>query len=99
MDYAVSTPHPYPLNFTESYTVKVEGAKRLAVHFSKFELEKSWDIVEIYDVNGTLLGSMTGSQDGEFSPYAEGDTIVVKLISDDTEPRYGFDIDQVAAQK
>jgi thermitase len=99
VSFAVSTPHPYPLEFEKEYKFHVPGAQRIAVHFSKFELEYYWDQVEIYDGMGLMIGNMTGSRSDDYSPVAFGDTIIIKLISDDTEPRYGFDVDRVAVER
>ena len=41
----VSTDHPYAANANQSWTVGVQGAARIAIHFSKFDTEQNFDTV------------------------------------------------------
>jgi subtilisin family serine protease len=97
--YQVSTPHPYDAKFSQTYTIKVEGATRLAVRFPKFETEAGYDRVQFFNGKGESLGSWSGKQDGRYSPIADGDTLVVKFTADESIQGYGFDIDQVVFEK
>jgi thermitase len=92
----VSTPHPYADNFKETYTVKKEGATKIAIYFSKFDTEQGYDKVEIKDGAGQVVAVMSGLHDDTFTPVIEGDTATVTIIADDTASRYGFDIEGVA---
>lgn len=92
----ISTPHPYVDKYKNSWTVKVDGAKKIALYFSKFDTELGYDKVEIKDGNGKVIATLSGSRDDSFSPVIEGDTAVVTFTSDDSATRYGFDIDGVA---
>lgn len=95
----LSTEHPYKANYSETYKVKIDGAKRISVHFSKFETEKTFDRVQFYNSAGESLGYWSGYQSGRFSPIAEGDTITLKFTSDSTQQAYGFDVDKVNFEK
>lgn len=95
-DYALSTDHPYADNANLTFTVKVEGAKKFSVHFSKFETEKNFDFVEFFDGAGNKLDKWTGLRSDEFSPVVAGDTLVLKLTSDESQSKHGFDIDKLA---
>lgn len=87
--------HPYKSNTDKSWTVTVEGAEKVAVHFSLFQTENNYDKVFIYDKAGNLHGTMTGSNDGSFSPVVPGDTITVRLTSDGSVNRQGITVDKV----
>lgn len=93
---SVSTQHPYEKNSDVSFTINVPGAEKVAVHFDTFETERNYDKVYFYDGNGVEYGMMTGSHSGSFSPIVPGDTIVVRLVSDFSINRHGFDIDYVS---
>ena len=95
----ISSPHPYGDKLNQTYTVIVPGALRVSVHFSKFETEANYDKVEFYNKTGELIGAMSGTHTGEFSPIADGDTIVMKATSDDSVNGYGFDVDSAVFEK
>ncbi len=93
---SVSTEHPYPNATKREWTFKVPGATRVALHFSKFETEAQYDVVEFRDSTGKSLGTLSGEASNSFSPVAEGDTIVMSLTSDGSVNKYGFDVTGVA---
>jgi thermitase len=88
----ISSPHPYPMKYTSQWTVKVPGAKRIAIQFAKFETEKSYDQLYFFNAAGESFGATSGKQTGEFSPVVDGDTVVLKFKADETVNGYGFDI-------
>jgi len=96
--YSLSTEHPYPNEFSETYTITVPGAKRMAVHFDKFETERGYDKVEFLDANGKSYGVMSGTAHGTFGPIVNGDTVVLKFTTDKTVTKYGFDVDYIAVE-
>jgi len=98
VDHELSTEHPYENNAEIKYTITIAGAKRLAVHFSKFVTEYRYDYVSFTNGKGEWLGTYTGDRSGEFSPIADGDTIHLKLKTDQSRQYYGFDIDFVAVE-
>ncbi|MBX7230681.1 MAG: S8 family serine peptidase [Bdellovibrionales bacterium] len=93
-----STPHPYANLYKNSWTLHVDGAVKLSLHFSKFRTEASYDRVTFKDANGKVFGSWSGKKDDSFSPVVVGDTVVVEFLSDDTVNEYGFDVDAIAYQ-
>lgn len=93
--YQLSTAHPYPNEANEILTVRVPGAKRISLHFPKFQTEETYDFVQFFNGANESLGKWTGVHDGEFSPVADGDTLILKLISDGSNTEYGFDADRV----
>ncbi len=93
---AASTPHPYSEKFTETYEFRVEGAKQIAIYFSKFDTEKDYDKVEFFNAAGKKLGTMSGRNDESFSLPFDTDYVKLVFTSDDSVQRYGFDITKVA---
>jgi hypothetical protein len=93
---SISTPHPYVDKYTETWTVKKEGASRIALYFSKFETEMGYDKLEIKDGAGNVVATMSGEHHDSFSPVIEGDTAVITFTADDSSSRYGFDIEGIA---
>jgi thermitase len=92
----VSSTHPYTTNLKESFTVKVPGAKRIAVHFSKFETESGYDKVSLVDGSGKVAGTLSGNLSDSYSAIIQGDTVTLKLEADGTVNGYGFDVDYVS---
>lgn len=96
VEMAVSSPHPYQGNMTQEWEVTVPGAKEFALYFSKFDTERGFDIVELYDRAGTMVGKMSGSNDESHSPLLAGDYVKIKFKSDNSVNRYGFDISKAS---
>jgi len=91
-----ATPTPYPLNYEVEFVVKVEGATQIAVFFEKFDTERGYDYVVFKDSNGVQIGKWSGKHNEEFSPVAQGDTIVISFKSDETVNGPGFKITKAA---
>ena len=96
--YEARTPHPYPPNYQERFVFHVPGAKRLSVHFSRFIFERR-DKVYILDGEERLVAVMTGHHLEEFSPYVEGDTLILDVQADETLERWGFHVDKIAVDR
>jgi len=97
MEQAGSTDHPYAHKLQAEWTVKVEGAKRIALYFSRFQTEPGYDEVA-FIVNGEVVAKMSGDLGETYSPVIEGDTVTLRFTSDDSVNMYGFDIAGVAYQ-
>jgi thermitase len=96
MDVSVSTPHPYEKLKVYSYTISAPGAEKVAVYFSRCEVEAKYDYVDFETPDGKFIARWTGKHDQELSPVVPGDTIVVKLLSDNVVVKHGFDITKIA---
>lgn len=92
----LSSAHPYENNAKQSWTLHVDGAKQIAVHFSRFETESNYDKVSFTDGNGKVVRTISGRQGELFGPIIDGDTVTITLTSDKSYNRYGFDIDGIA---
>lgn len=91
----VETAHPYPENLTQTWKIRVPGAKRVAVFFKRFDTEEGYDQVEFTNSAGEKIGRWSGARDGRFSPIADGDTLNLKFTSDDVKSGHGFTIDRI----
>jgi bacillolysin len=89
------SPHPYPNYYNQSQYYSKAGAQKVAVHFSRFETERNYDFVYIYDQNGTQQASYNGTKSA-FWAVVDGDEIEVNLDSDYSVTKWGYKIDQVA---
>lgn len=94
--YQLSTNHPYADGFSQSWTVTVAGATKIAIYFSKFDTEAGYDKVTFKDATGAVVGVWSGNRDESFSPTVLGDTMIITMTSDGSVNNYGFDIAAVA---
>ncbi|MAV90719.1 MAG: subtilase [Bdellovibrionaceae bacterium] len=91
--------HPYADNFTQTFEVSVEGASKMAIHFSRFETEGNYDFLHFYDRDGNKIGSMSGTLgENVFSPVLFTDYVKVVFQTDRSNTGFGFIADSVAYQ-
>lgn len=93
---SVSSAHPYKEKTNETYEVRVPGAQQIALYFSKFDTERDYDKVELFDASGKKLASISGKNDDSFSTPIPGEYVKIVFTSDDSVNRYGFDITKAA---
>ena len=96
MNVSVSSAHPYKDNSKETFEVKVPGAKQISLYFTKFDTERDYDKVELYNSSGVKVGEMSGKNDDSYSPIVDGELVKIVFTSDDSVNRYGFDISKAA---
>lgn len=96
MTVSVSSPHPYKDKANDTFEVRVPGAKEFSLYFEKFETERGYDILQMFDAKGTLIGQISGNNDGNFSPVITGDYVKLVFKSDDSVNYHGFDITKAA---
>ncbi len=94
--YPLSTPHNYPNNAKETWTVHQEGATHLKIHFAKFDTEEGYDQVKIKDKTGAVIDLLEGAAGETWTFIVLGDTATISFESDDNVAKYGFDIDKYA---
>jgi hypothetical protein len=87
------SPHPYPNDYNQTWTISQAGAGKIRVHFTQLDVESNWDYVYIYDGNNNLITTYTGSYRDLWTDWVTGDTIKVRLVSDYSVTGYGFTID------
>lgn len=93
---SVSTQHPYLSKSNEVFEVSVPGAKEIALYFSKFQTERGYDTVQLFDAAGLMVAELSGNNDDSFSPVIAGDYVKIVFRSDDSLNQYGFDITKAA---
>ncbi len=93
---SVSSAHPYAKNVSETFEIKIEGAKEMALFFNLFDTEKKYDTVSIYDISGKLVAQLSGSLDETFSPVIPGSYAKIVFQSDNSVEKNGFDITYVS---
>ncbi|WII72995.1 S8 family serine peptidase [Bdellovibrio sp. 22V] len=93
---SVSSAHPYKEKAKEEFEVRVPGAKQIALYFSKFDTERDYDKVELFDAKGNKVATISGKNDDSFSTPIDGEYVKIVFTSDDSVNRYGFDITKAA---
>ncbi|MBI3027625.1 S8 family serine peptidase, partial [Candidatus Woesearchaeota archaeon] len=94
-NYSLESPHPYENNYERTWTITKPGYTRIAVHFSELLVESGWDYVYILDVNDNIVQTITGHQTNFWSISVNGNTIKIRLTSDEIINDQGFIIDKV----
>ncbi|MBI2026810.1 MAG: S8 family serine peptidase [Deltaproteobacteria bacterium] len=91
--HLISTPHDYDNSKEYTYKITHSGAKKMRVHFSKFETETGYDFVYIKNAKGEVEDFYDGVQTPFWTYEVDGDTIEIVLAADQIVSTYGFDID------
>ena len=92
----VESPHPYPNNYDNVWTITVPNATKISLHFNYLYVEPGWDYVYIYNSTGKLQISYTGFYNDLWTPFINGSTVYVELVSDESVNYTGFYIDAYA---
>jgi hypothetical protein len=88
------SPHPYPNDYDQTWTISQAGAGQIRVHFTQLDVESNWDYAYIYDEGYNLITTYTGSYRDMWTDWVTGSTIRVRLVSDYSVTGYGFTIDR-----
>lgn len=100
--------HPYSNNYENTWTINYPGADGIRVHFSRIDLEKNYDYifiggddlyVDMDDLNNAIFedyytGSWTGSDPYSWSYWVYGDTLNIKMITDESNTDWGWQADK-----
>ena len=89
---SVASASPYEKNTNQTFDIKVDGAKEFAVYFEKFDTEMQYDTVQIYDAKGTLIQTLSGSNDDMMSASVVGSTMKIVFKSDASVEKTGWKI-------
>ncbi len=93
--YVVESPHNYPNNYDNTWTITKSGATKIKVHFTSIQTEYSYDYVYVYDANNNRINTYSGTYSDVWSAESNGDTIYVRLKSDYSVTKWGFKIDKI----
>ncbi|RKX70090.1 hypothetical protein DRP43_03735, partial [candidate division TA06 bacterium] len=92
----ISSPHPYQNSMNQSYYVYGPPENNwMCIHFSQIITESGWDTVYVYDNDGTLLNTYSGSYSADWSNWGDGPTFRIEFVSDGSNTDYGFDVDYI----
>lgn len=90
-----NTPHPYVNYYENTWNITRLGYTKIGVHFANISTERFYDYVYIMDGNRKIVAAYSGSINNTWSPSVDGDTIYVRLKSDELYNDYGFYIDTI----
>lgn len=96
VDYAFSTPHPYGRRAEITHEIEVPNANEIAIYFEKFDTERGYDKLTLFNRAGEKIGEISGSGDDSFSEIIPGNYVKLVFKSDDSVEKYGFDITKIA---
>lgn len=95
--YPEST-HDYDNNLNIEYSFTYTDAQSLSFTFSEeTAVEDDIDFLYVYDANGNLLKTYTGTSAAGQTVNIDGKSFVIKLVSDESGTAYGFSIDSITA--
>jgi hypothetical protein len=94
----VESVHPYVDNFSNTWTITEPGARFIRAHFSRIDIERSYDFLTVLDGGDRVVATYTGTQDDVTTPAVAGDTLKVRFSSDVTITAYGFALDYYEVQ-
>jgi hypothetical protein len=100
--YVIASAHNYANSYTYTWPAKtVTGATQIRVHFTRLEVEATYDKVFILNSAGTTIqtfGLTTATStyaSGVWSSWVTGDTLKVKLTTDSSVQKWGFATDLI----
>jgi hypothetical protein len=94
--YQVDTDHNYPNYDSETWWIEEPGADAIRLKFDRFDTERSYDYLNIYDGHtGDHLGRITGYHGyGYTTPWYATDSIRLEWSSDGSATDWGFELDR-----
>ena len=94
----LESPHNYPSNCADVWTYTLADAQGLNVTFdAQTEIEAGYDSLVIYDGEGNTVGTYSGTELAGQTIFVPGDTIRIKLISDQAGNKWGFKVSELTA--
>ncbi|MFZ1396191.1 MAG: hypothetical protein WAS33_04800, partial [Candidatus Promineifilaceae bacterium] len=94
----VESEHPYPNNSNQVWLVYNDtGASAAAVHFSRIDIEDNVDRIELLDENDVIVQRIDTSRNNIMSAPVPGSVIKIRLVSDSSDPAWGFVVDRIEA--
>jgi len=96
----IATPSPVPNNWDHTYTINIPDAKAIKVCFSNFNMSItdsiSADSVILYDGNGNRYGAYTGNLGTFFAIAIPGNTVNIRVKTDNVVQSQGFRVPYVS---
>ncbi|MBI5375413.1 MAG: S8 family serine peptidase [Candidatus Schekmanbacteria bacterium] len=95
--YTLDSPHDYPVNYDNSWTITKPGYANIAVYFQKIELQNGSDFIYLLDGDNNIIQTLTGNYNNNFWSHSiPGNTVTIRMISDASVNGFGFNITKVA---
>ena len=92
----LESPHNYPNNCSDFWLYTKEGAESLWVTFDgRTMVEEDFDFIYIFDGSKKQIGRYTGAELAGETVEVPGDTVRIKLESDDKTSAWGFKVTRV----
>lgn len=92
----IESAHPYDDDTDETYVIYKKDASYIYIRFSRDTfVEENYDFIEIYDMNDNLVGRYTGDELASEQVTVDGDTAIIRLVSDSSNTGYGFTINEM----
>jgi hypothetical protein len=103
--YLAESYHYYANNYEHTWTVSEPGVAEMRLHFTKIELNGCYDYIRILDKDDNVLvtyglpppyysGCPGVSLEDVWTEWYTGDTLKIKLETNDSGTAYGFLVDQ-----
>ena len=90
--------HNYDNSCTDVWSYRLDGASSLNVTFdARTEMEDGFDYLYILDGSGKEVGKYTGKELAGKTVSAPGDTVQIRMASDDAGNAWGFKVTSVTA--
>ena len=94
-NYVLESRHPYDYNSDEHFVIEVPEAKYIRLHFSKFDVDKYSDYLEVATDDGTIVEKLN-SPLGEFwTEPIPGSKVKLYLYSNHIVNAWGFQMDKL----
>lgn len=88
--------HPYANNTNDIWVYSLKGASSIGVAFSAdTQVDQDYDFIYLYDAAGKETGKYTGSELAGRTVVLDGDTVKIRLVSDEAITAYGFRVTAV----
>ena len=88
--------HPYALSFDQFWQYRIDGAEKLFVTFDdRTEIEEGFDFLYVLDGQKKELGKYTGTALAGKTIEVPGDTVRIRLVTDDAGDAWGFKVTAV----
>ncbi len=93
----IESEHNYKSNTDETWTIHIDGAKKIAITFStKTKFEKGYDTLNFLDENNNNMGVFTGDELSGRTVAFSKDTVKLRLKADYSTNYYGFAVTDIA---
>ena len=95
----LASKHPYANNTDVSWTVRQPDAEKIVLTFAaECALDDGFDFVYIYDENGELIATYTGTELAGASVDVPGEGATIRLVSDESMVYYGYAVTDIKAE-